>query len=365
MNLYVHVPFCVSKCRYCAFHSETGASAEALAAFPRLIGREGALRAPGARPTTLYLGGGTPSSLGSDGLRALAAALPALADGAEFTVELNPADVDAPLAEALRAAGVTRVSLGAQTFDPAALRFLGRRHTVADTLAAASALRHAGFDNVSLDLIAAVPGCCGASFRRSLEQAIALEPRHLSVYALTVEEGTPLAADVRAGRVKMPADDETLDALAEAEAALARAGYARYEISNYALPGFECRHNLAVWHGEDYIGLGPAAASRLGLVRRTNAPDLSAWASALDAGRPPPADEESLSPEDDEHERFVTGFRLAAGVRPNPATATGRARLAVCEKLTSQGLLAALPGGAYALTPRGREVADAVSLEFG
>ena len=364
MNLYVHVPFCVSKCRYCAFHSETGASAEALAAFPRLIGREGALRAPGARPTTLYLGGGTPSSLGPDGLRALAAALPALADGAEFTVELNPADVDAPLAEALRAAGVTRASLGAQTFDPAALCFLGRRHTVADTLAAASALRHAGFDNVSLDLIAAVPGCCGASFRRSLEQAIALEPRHLSVYALTVEEGTPLAADVRAGRVKMPADDETLDALAEAEAALARAGYARYEISNYALPGFECRHNLAVWHGEDYIGLGPAAASRQGLARRTNAPDFAAWSAALAAGRLPPADEEALSPEEDEHERFITGFRLAAGQRPDPATAPGRARLAVCERLEHLGLLAALPGGAYALTPRGREVADAVMAEL-
>ena len=365
MNLYVHVPFCVSKCRYCAFHSETGAAAASVAAFPGLIARELALRAPGTPPTTLYVGGGTPSILGADGFRALAASLPDPAPGAEFTVELNPADVDASFADALRAAGVTRASLGAQAFDDVALRFLGRRHTAADTLAAVSTLRHAGFDNVSLDLIAAVPGFEGASFRRSLERAVALEPRHLSVYALTVEEGTPLAADVRAGRVTMPSDDATLDALAEAEAVLARAGYRRYEISNYALPGFECRHNLAVWQGEDYVGLGPAAASRQGLVRRTNRPDSAVWAAALAAGLPPPADQEALSPEEDEHERFITGLRLAAGVRPDSATELGRARLAVCERLERLGLLAHLPADAYSLTSRGREVADAVMAEFG
>ncbi len=364
MNLYVHVPFCASKCRYCAFHSQTGAPAGALAAFPDLVARELAIRAPGARPTTLYVGGGTPSLLGPDGLRALAAVLPAPEPGAEFTVELNPGDVDALLADALRAAGATRASLGVQSFDDRALRFLGRRHDAAQAVAAASALRHAGFDNLSLDLIAAIPGFDDASFHRSLEQAIALAPRHISVYALTVEEGTPLAADVRAGRVEMPSDDATLDALAEAEATLARAGYARYEISNYALPGFECRHNLAVWHGEDYAGLGPAAASRQGLVRRTNAPDFATWASALRAGLPPPAEEEALTPEADARERFVTGFRLAAGQRPDPATAIGRARLAICEKLARLGLLARLDDGAYALTARGREVADGVMAEF-
>lgn len=364
MNLYVHVPFCVSKCRYCAFHSETGATREALAAFPARVARELALRAPDIRPTTLYFGGGTPSILGADGLRALAAALPAPAAGGEFTVELNPANVNAVLAASLRAAGVTRVSLGAQAFDDATLRFLDRRHTVADTLAAASALRHARIDNLSIDLIAAIPGHGGACFRRSLEQAIALEPHHLSVYALTVEDGTPLAADVRARRVTMPSDDETLDALAEAEEVLVRAGYRHYEISNYALPGFECRHNLAVWHGEDYLGLGPAAASRQGLVRRTNTPDASAWAATLDTGLLPPADEEALTPEEDEHERFITGLRLTTGIRPDPSTTTGRARQAVCERLARLGLLAALSDGTYTLTSRGREVTDAVSREF-
>ncbi|MGI5869475.1 MAG: radical SAM family heme chaperone HemW [Kiritimatiellia bacterium] len=373
MNLYVHVPFCVSKCRYCGFHSQTGASASAFAAFPGLVARELALRAPSRAPSrppvggalrTLYVGGGTPSILGADGLRALAAALPARTAETEFTVEANPADVTAALADALGAVGVTRVSLGAQAFDADALRFLGRRHTPGDTVAAVSALRHAGIDNLSLDLIAAIPGVAGADFRRSVEQAVALEPRHVSVYALTVEDGTRLAADVAAGRVQMPSDDAALDALAVAEGVLARAGYRRYEISNYALPGFECRHNLAVWQGEDYVGLGPAASSRQGLTRRTNRPDLAAWAAAIEAGQAPPADVETLSPEADEHERFVTRFRLASGHCPDPATARGRARLAVCERLERLGVLARLATGAYALTPRGREVADAVMAEF-
>ena len=362
MNLYVHVPFCVSKCRYCAFHSETGADADRLRRFVRLLPRELALRLPSPppAPTTVYLGGGTPSLLGPDGLRALFAALPRPAPGAEVTAELNPGDVTPALARALREAGVTRASLGAQSFSDRTLAWLGRRHDAARVRRAAALLREAGVPRLSLDLIAAVPGEPPADFAASLREAVALEPDHVSVYPLSVEPGTPLA---RAG-VAPPPDDAALASVAAAEAFLAAAGYARYELSNYARPGAECRHNLAVWRGEDYVGLGPAAHSREGRTRRANAPSFAAWAAALEAGRLPPAQTVRLSPEEDESERFVTRVRLARWRGPDPATPAGRRRLAALEGLARNGIVRPLGGGEWSLTSRGREVADSVMAEL-
>ena len=152
-------------------------------------------------------------------------------------------------------------------------------------------------------------------------------------------------------------DDESLDAIAVAESTLCHVGYGRYELSNYALPGFECRHNLAVWRGEDYVGIGPSAASREGLERRTNTPDIAAWKNAL-------AEIEVLSPQEDEQERFVTGLRLAEGQCPDSATPVGRRRGETLQKLEKVGMVCRLPTGCYALTARGREVADAVMAEL-
>jgi len=360
-NLYVHVPFCARKCRYCAFYSQAGAGAADFADYLRLLPRELALRGLAqARPDTVYLGGGTPSLLGPDGLRALFAALPRPAPGAELSVELNPADVTPDLAAALRACGVTRASLGAQSFDPATLAWLGRRHGPDAIAAAARALRAAGIPSLSLDLIAAIPGEPHAAFAASLRAAVALAPDHVSVYPLSVEPGTPLA---RAG-VAPAADDDALAAVAAAEAFLASEGYARYELSNYARPGAECRHNLAVWRGEDYSGAGPAAHSREGLARRANAPDFRGWRDALEAGRLPPAALEGLSPGDDEAERFVLRVRLARWRGPDPATPAGGRRAAALAGLARNGLVRALGGGEWTLTPRGREVADAVMAEL-
>lgn len=360
-NLYVHVPFCVSKCRYCAFYSEPGADAARLRDWLRLLPRELALRgAAAARPITVYVGGGTPSLLGPDGLRALFAALPRPAPDAEATVELNPGDVTSDLAAALRAAGVTRASLGVQSFSDRALRWLGRRHDAARARAAFAALRAAGIPSLSLDLIAALPGAPQGEFAASLREAVALAPDHVSVYPLSVEPGTPLA---RAG-VAPPPDDDALAAVAEAEDALAAAGYARYELSNYARPGSECRHNLAVWRGEDYTGIGPAACSREGAERRANAPDFAAWRAALEAGRLPPAEIVRYTPEEDESERFATRVRLARWRGPDPATAVGRRRLAALAGLERNGIVRPLCGGDWTLTARGREVADAVMAEL-
>ncbi len=166
MNLYVHVPFCISKCRYCAFYSTVGAAPPLLAEYPRLLAGELELRGcRGARPDTMYIGGGTPSILGPEGVQALFSVLPTPAPGAEITLEVNPGDVTAELAAAMRGCGVTRVSLGAQSFDPRTLQFLGRRHTADENRGAVSALRHAGFDDMSLDLIAAIPGTPRGAFR--------------------------------------------------------------------------------------------------------------------------------------------------------------------------------------------------------
>ncbi len=364
MNLYVHIPFCVSKCRYCAFYSNTGVSSQVILGYPSLLARELELRGcHRAQPETIYIGGGTPSILGTEGIRALFAVLPAPARGAEITVEVNPGDVTVELAAALHGCGVTRVSIGAQSFDPQTLAFLGRRHSVDQTRAAVSTLRHAEFDNLSLDLIAAIPGMPGEAFRESLQQAMALRPTHLSVYPLSIEGGTCFQREVEAGRLEPPTDEESLDSIAEAESTLCHGGYRRYEISNYALPGQECRHNLAVWRGEDYVGIGPAAASREGLERRTNTPDFAAWSRALMTGCLPPAEVEILSIQDDERERFVTGLRLDEGQRPDSATLVGQERLGICRRLEKLGMLRQLPTGSYALTARGREVADAVMVE--
>ena len=374
MHLYLHVPFCESKCDYCAFYSVTTAAAAARAAYPGLALREWDLldTEPGSIET-LYVGGGTPGLLGTEGFRRLADGLRArgrLADAAEWTVELNPASAGAPLLAALRAAGVNRLSFGAQCFDDAILRRLGRRHTAAATRQALERARQAGFVNLGIDLIAGLPGMTPAGWRETLRQALDLGCAHLSVYGLGVEPGTRLQAAVRAG-LAVPDADEQMDALAAAEPLLAAGGLARYEISNFARPGMACRHNLAVWRGEDYLGLGPAAASRRGRRRWTNLADLPAYAAAVQAGRVPPrAAEDALDAAADALERFVFGARLGEGISPAaaarawpvlaPRVAAWEARLA---RLAAQGITESVPDGGdprWRLTARGREVADAV-----
>lgn len=361
MNLYVHVPFCASKCRYCAFRSEPAPPPEAVRDYLRLLPRELGLRGlSGARPGTVYVGGGTPSLLGPDGVEALFAALPRPAPGTEVTVECNPGDVTPALVRALAGAGATRVSLGVQSFSDRALRWLGRRHDAARARAAFDTVREAGFRNVSIDLIAALPDEPEGEFAETLREAAALGPDHASVYVLSVEPGTPLA---RAG-VRPAPDGAALAAVAAAAAALGAAGLARYEISNYARPGFECRHNLAVWRGEDYAGVGPAAWSREGLVRRGNGGGFAAWRDALEAGRLPPAETVAVSPADDEAERFATRVRLARFDGPDPATEDGRRRLETLRRFAAAGAVRETGGGRWTLEERGFEISDALMADL-
>ena len=309
----------------------------------------------------MYVGGGTPSILGATGASALCHALRDAADLSavrEWTFEANPDSATPAVLDAMLAGGATRLSLGAQSFDDATLRFLGRPHAAAAIRRAVSDARAAGFGSVGIDLIAGIPGVSGAVWRRTLDEAVALDCDHVSVYALTVEPGTSLAQDVAAGRVRMPPDDAVMDALAEAERVLGAAGLARYEISNYAQPGRECLYNLSVWRGEDYLGIGPSASSRLGLERRTNGvlqgPALSAPTI------------ETLSRREDRLERFLTGLRIAEGADPARAGAEDAPRIeAAFHRLDAQGLVERVSGTTHwRLTARGREVADAVAREL-
>jgi len=344
--------------------------------YPELLALEAQFRAhvfpdlPSQPLETLYMGGGTPAMLGSEGLQELAGGLRGVFcfDAVmEWTVELNPMQVDVALLRALREMGVNRVSIGAQSFCDSTLERIGRKHSAQAVIHAVRLAQEEGFANIGIDLIAGLPGVMDEEWKKTLEQALALDVPHLSVYALSLEEGTPLACQVQAGQLVVPGDDALLDALATAEVALCGQGYERYEISNYALPGYACKHNVGVWRGNDFLGLGPAAASRIGQQRWTTRPRLSDYVESVLQGLLPPASEtETLQPLEDIRERVMFSLRLREGFDPyavalcHPALATDadgwEERL---EQLARQGVVER-GGLRWCLTARGREVCDAV-----
>ncbi len=316
-GLYIHVPFCVSRCVYCDFYSTTGGlplrQAYQGALLQELTARAGEAASGGLR--TVYVGGGTPSCLGAQALSEIlhhVRRVYTVAAGAEITVEANPDDVTPAFCTALKAMRVNRVSLGIQTFDDTLLRFLRRRHTGAEAVRAVNLLTAAGIDNVSMDLIYGLPGQTFEAWQADVRAALSLPVRHLSAYALMYEPGTPLTR-MRDGGDVAEADDDLMcrmfDFLIDATAA---AGMEHYEISNFARPRYASRHNTSYWTGVPYIGAGPGAHSYDGrTVRRSNDADLSAYVAS--AGRPPHR-VEHLSPTELCNERVMTSLRLAAGL---------------------------------------------------
>jgi oxygen-independent coproporphyrinogen-3 oxidase len=376
-HLYIHVPFCDGKCHYCGFYSVMAAPG-VVALYSGLPADEYDRRRAampelgGLSPRTVYMGGGTPAMLGCDGLKRLAHSLAErLTFDAveEWTVELNPASASAAFLKTLASLGVNRISIGVQSFDDDTLSRVGRRHTAEEACAAVKRAQDAGFENTGIDLIAGLPGVTPTLWAETLERALTLGLRHLSVYALTLEPGTPLAVQVAAG-LDLPGDEAQLAALAQAETLLGQAGFARYEISNYALPGCECLHNLGVWRGGDYLGLGPAAASRVGRSRWTNSEDLEEYIGALARGTDLPGTVETLSEQDDAAERALFALRLSEGVDPaddarrfpglHDRVGHWERRLAGLARhgITERG------GRGWRLTARGREVCDAVLREL-
>jgi oxygen-independent coproporphyrinogen-3 oxidase len=278
VSLYIHIPFCRSKCSYCDFNSYAGLES-LIEPYVGALLAEMTLWREATQHTnvaTAYLGGGTPSLLPLTQVERIMTALRQrfrLVDDAEVSFEANPGTVDCPYLQALRSLGVNRLSLGVQSFHADELATLGRIHTAAEAHDAYNTARRAGFDNVNLDLIYGLPRQTMATWQDTLREAIALRPDHLSLYALTLEEGTPLADDVARGRLPLPDADLAADMYLWAEDALAAAGYQHYEISNWALPGRQCRHNLAYWLNEPYLGLGAGAHSCFDGFRFANVKD--------------------------------------------------------------------------------------------
>jgi putative oxygen-independent coproporphyrinogen III oxidase len=379
LAFYLHVPYCASRCGYCDFNtytaSELRGSGGVLASrenYAAMLADEVRLArkvlGDDPRPAaTVFVGGGTPTLLPPADLGRMLAAVReefGLAPGAEITTEANPDSVTPASLAALREAGFNRISFGMQSARRHVLAVLERTHTPGRPEACVRQARTAGFDHVNLDLIYGTPGESDADWRASLDAAIGAGPDHVSAYSLIVEEGTRLAGRVRRGEVPMTDDDVHADRYLIAEEALAAAGFAWYEISNWATaPGARCRHNELYWTGADWWGAGPGAHSHVGGVRWWNVKHPGAYAAALAAGHSPGAGREVLAAEDRRVERVMLELRLAGGC---PLTLLRAPGLAAARAALAGGLLRddAYAAGRAALTLRGRLLADAVARDL-
>ncbi|MGB6483582.1 MAG: radical SAM family heme chaperone HemW [Candidatus Acidiferrales bacterium] len=322
VGVYVQVPFCQTKCTYCNFH--TGVFSRSLyAPYVNAVCREIRERSAlqDGQVDTVYIGGGTPSLLNPADLARILAAIRESGSGEweEVTLEADPETITAEKATAWRSAGVNRISMGVQSFDDKELRAAGRMHRREDVYRAVGFLRDAGFDNVSMDLIAGLAHQTLESWESSVDELIALRPEHVSVYLLEVDEGSRLGKEILSGGEKysaaeVPSDDEMADFYERACEALAQAGYEHYEISNWAVPGRASKHNLKYWRREAYLGFGAGAHSFDGAKRWSNVHDPVAYAAAMEAGKLPQEQEELVSSAQALNEEFFLGLRELAGI---------------------------------------------------
>ena len=364
--LYLHVPFCASSCDFCSFYQEQPKRGE-IDRYLAAIERELELHPPG-RVETAFWGGGTPGLLPADDLRRLGQAMTrAAGQPSEWSVELAPSSVRADKLAALKEMGVTRVSMGVQSFDDLTLDALGRRHSPKQIMEAWELIEAAGFASRNLDLIFAIPGQDEQRWTEDLRRAIELQPDHLSTYCLTFEEDTAMFVKLSQGKVKI---DRELEARLYRQTweQLEANGYAQYETSNFARPGHACRHNLITWEMGSWIGYGPSAASQWGQRRWTNPSNLDQWIKGIEAGTPVLEQVKDLSATDLLCDALVFGLRLNAGV--NPAALAARfatplpARVThLFEALIEEGLMEAA-GSQVRLTGEGRMRADAVGVSI-
>ena len=317
-HLYVHVPFCARRCTYCDF-SIAVRRRTPVAPYLGALARELVLAGVPAEPATVYLGGGTPSLLGGEGVAALAGLLGLRRAPEEFTLEANPEDVTDEAARTWVRAGVNRVSLGAQSFDDRVLEWMHRTHRAARIGEAVRSARRAGIANLSLDLIFALPESLGRDWARDLDAAAALEPDHVSLYGLTLEPATPLFRRAERRELDPAPEARYADEYLLAHERLAAAGYRFYEVSNAARPAREAVHNRAYWTLAPYVGLGPSAHSFDGLARWWNEPAYARWQKLLACGTSPVAGRELLSDAQRRLERSYLGLRTAEGIElPEP-----------------------------------------------
>lgn len=348
-HLYIHVPFCTRRCSYCDFSiavRKTIPVDEYLGALKRELD---ALPPNSAPLETAYLGGGTPSRLGGDGVARLLDLVRSrveLGAEAEVTLEANPEDFSAESIAAWRAAGVNRLSIGIQSFDDAVLAWMHRVHSSADARRAIEVAREGGITNFSVDLIFALPRDVKRDWNRDLDIALGYEPSHISLYGLTIEQGTPLARWQTRGLLTAPEDEQYAREFLLADEMAVGGGYVHYEVSNFALPGLESRHNSAYWTGESYIGVGPSAHSFDGETRRWNVGAYADWVRRLSTGQSVLEGEEKLSGDNRASERVYLGLRTTSGFRASARD------IAEAEKWITPGW-ARIDNGVVRLTPEG------------
>lgn len=388
-HIYVHIPFCARICPYCAFYKERADSAQAvqfcesilleLGAISRFEGRRGDFRpfaqkgksspdpshaeAEGVklRPETIFFGGGTPTALTTRQLDILLDGFCGQLDLTqlrEWTFEANPGSVSERKARLLREAGVNRISLGVQSFDDTLLKLLGREHSAAQARESFHLLRHCGFDNLNVDLMFGLPGQTTAQWETTLEDAIALQPDHISAYCLTYEEDTDFFLRHLSGELRSDPEAEA-DFFSLAGELLGAAGYEQYEVSNYARPGFQSVHNRAYWEGRDYLGLGPSAVSTVGLRRWQNVPDYRLYTERLRRSESASTGDEILTPQMKRVEAIALSLRTdrgvpAAWVNDRPGAVAEFIQLGLMEPRAER----------YVLTRAGRFLADSVAEAF-
>ena len=370
-TLYIHIPFCLSKCRYCDFLSAPAPEnlqrryAQALlkdiqwqwSAFPERI-------------EAIFIGGGTPSLLARGIWQGLLQGILDLSDGSvkEWTVEANPGDLSEGLLQDWRAAGVNRLSMGVQSFDDETLRLLGRRHTAGQAAAAYAMARKAGFENINLDLMYGLPGMQLANWQKTVQEALALAPDHLSLYGLIVEEGTPMASDISSGLLPEPSEETARQAFLWQREALACAGYEAYEISNFAQPSYACRHNQNYWALGNWLGCGLGASGHLkGTFTRMSA-DMDAYLARLEAGQLPIDDQESWDRPTLMSETVILALRTTEGLSARAFAARYgerfEQRFAAAIDTALQQKLAVWDGDYFKATPEGLLLNNTLGLLF-
>jgi oxygen-independent coproporphyrinogen III oxidase len=367
--LYVHVPFCTSKCRYCGFYSVPIADQDVPRLIRALLRELDSYNLPKDFAHTIYIGGGSPTCLPDAQLFYLISELTARAGKpAEFTIEANPAQVNAQTLSTLYSLGVNRLSIGVQSFNTDELKFLSRPYATKDIMKAVAEGRAADFINISLDLIFAIPGQTLASWRGTLRSAINLDVEHISAYSLSYEKGTPLYAQLQRGKIQQVDEETDREMYETAIRSLGEAGILQYEISNFARRGFECRHNLVYWANRPWIGIGPAGASYWNNVRITNISDVAAYINAVEHGEKAAAETETPGAYETACQTAILNLRRIKGInfREFKQQTSFNALEIFAEPIAhykTLGLIAVTADSAY-LTAEALPIADSILCDF-
>ncbi len=371
MHLYLHIPFCQKKCGYCAFASVSGGEL-LFAPYCRALKKE-LEGLPQKKIATLFIGGGTPTALPQENLLDLLGFLHhrfGFADNAEISLEANPGTVDFSCLRALFIAGVNRFSFGVQSFDDGELAALGRIHTAAEAKKAFNLARNAGFANISLDLIYGLPGQSPSLWQNSLEQALALRPEHLSLYQLEIEGGTPFQFKQERRKIELPVEEDIVAMDRITTQFTAAAGYQQYEISNYARPGCQCRHNCIYWRNEEWAAAGAAAVSYIAGCRARRVEDPKEYIAQITSGNSAIAEQEQLDNEATFRETVIMGLRMNRGVTSSELKQRFGFGIeeyygATITKLLAQNLLVKVKDGdVFCLSDKGRAVANQIMLQL-